>query len=85
MIDLAPRLARLEALRSFLLGASHDDLDLIVTITKEGIRRGGPSTFAIAAVLDKILEVDPRFAAGPLAAAARAAGQAVEAVRLRRH
>lgn len=85
MIDLAPRLARLEALRTFLRGSSLADLDLIVTITREGIRRAGPSTFAIAAILDEILEVDPRLAAGPLAAAAKAAEQAVEAVRLRRH
>lgn len=84
MIDLAPRLARLEALRAFLRKSSLDDLDLIVAITKEGMRRAPLGTQGIAAILDQILAVDPRLAAGPLAAAARAAEQAVEAVRLRR-
>lgn len=81
-VDLSPRLARLKALRPFLSGASIDDLELIVAITQEGMRRASPTANAgIAAILDKVLSVDPRLSAGPLAAAARAAEQAIQAVR----
>jgi hypothetical protein len=80
--DLAPRLVRLKALRPFLRGTSITDLDLIITITEEGMRRALPRAQAvIATILDVILSVDPRLAAGPLAAAARAAEQAVDAMR----
>jgi hypothetical protein len=80
--DLQSRLVRLEALRPFLSGASHDDLELILAITEEAMRRGLPRTQAgVASLLDTILSVDPRLVAGPLAAAARAAEDSVIAAR----
>jgi hypothetical protein len=79
--DLQSRLDRLEGLRPHLRGLSRADLDLLISITREGIRRPSvPAKAGIAAILDMILSVDPRLAAGPLAAAARAAERALEAV-----
>jgi hypothetical protein len=75
-------LASLEALRPYLRGESHEDLDVVLAIVREGIRRGNPRANAIIdLVVRQLLPVDPRFVAGPLAAAAKAAAHAVAAVR----
>ena len=83
MTDLTPYLPRLEALRPFLRGESMDDLDLVVTITKEGIRRteSPGARNHIAQILDLLFTVDPRLCAAPLAYLAKTARQAVQAVR----
>lgn len=81
---LESRLVRLNALRSFLHGASHADLDLVIQMTQEAIRRPSLTATAkagVAAILDMILSVDPRFAAEILATAARATEQALAIVR----
>lgn len=73
-------LARLEAFRPSLRGGDLDDLDLLIDITKEAIRRPSQAAKAhMVNVLDMIFTVDP--ALDPIAAAARTARQAIMVVR----